>query len=254
MSHEPESVDHRDEPAAGPGGPMTKIDDRSQHPGRDAPRRKQLEYWLGHFAQFDLLTDLPNRSQFLDRLTGAIARAARSNRLLGVALLNLDHFKRVNATYGLQTGDLVLKRMAERLKGCTRASDSIARLGGDEFSVLLEGLIEPEGAAIAVQRVQGALSKPLSISGREVVITATVGVAFYPPDGADVDTILRHADVAMCYAKEQRRGSYQFHSADLALSTVATMRAAPRSSSGLRASRRASAKCSTFSSPATPTR
>ena len=216
MSREPDPLEHDLSPAA--TGPMTTITIPAANPGRDAPKRKQLEYWLGHFSQFDLLTDLPNRSQFLDRLHGAVARTARTDRLLGVMLLNLDRFKALNTSYGYRTADLVLKRMAERLKGCTRASDSIARLGGDEFSVILEGLVEKEGAAIATDRVQRALSRPLSIAGKEVVVTATAGVAFYPGDADNVDTLLHHADIAMSYAKEHNRSVCQFYSPDLALS------------------------------------
>ena len=218
MSHPPESIDPDEEAAAGATDPMTTIGLPAQHPGRDAPRRKQLEYWLGHFAQFDLLTNLPNRSQFLDRLHGAIARTDRSGRLLGVMLLNLDHFKALNSTFEYRTADLILKRMAERLKNSTRASDAIARLGGDEFSVILEGLEEKEGAAVAAQRIQKALSRPLSVAGKEVMITVTAGVAFYPADADNIDVLLHHADLALSHAKAHHRGSCEFFADDLALS------------------------------------
>jgi diguanylate cyclase (GGDEF)-like protein len=112
------------------------------HPGRDASRRKQLEYWLGHFSQIDLLTNLPNRTQFVDRLTGALARALRDERIVAVMLLKLDRFKTLNVEHGHRNADVVLRTMGARLKQCTRASDSIARLAGDEFSVILEGLVE----------------------------------------------------------------------------------------------------------------
>ncbi len=219
MIRDPDSIEHLHDGSPGAADPITRIGTLTQRGGRDATKRKQLEYWLGHFAQFDLLTDLPNRAQFLDRLMGAMARATRSDRLLGVMLLNLDHFKQLNAKYGLRTSDLVLKRMADRLRRATRTGDSIARLGGDEFSVILEELEQKEGAIIAAQRVQRALSRPLSIAGEEVVVTTTVGVAFYPADGTSVDTLLHNADVAMSYAKEHRRGSCEFYSEALALPT-----------------------------------
>src|SRR5437762_5597144 len=95
----------------------------------DATKREQLEYWLGHFAQIDLLTELPNRKQFFDRLTGAIARAARSRQMVGVMLLNVDRFKAMNTSYGQRIADLVLKKLSDRLKECTRRSDTAARLG-----------------------------------------------------------------------------------------------------------------------------
>ncbi len=217
MNDLPDPIGRDDAPGAPRAGEMTAIPPPARHPGRDVPKRKQLEYWLGHFSQFDLLTDLPNRSQFIDRLQCAMARADRSGQLLGVMLLNLDRFKAVNATHGYRIADLALQEIAGRLKGCSRAGDSTARLGGDEFSVLLEGLEVKDGATIAAQRVQKALSRPLSIAGREVVITLTAGLAFYPPDGSSVDALLHHADVAMSHAKEHRRGGCEFYSPDLEL-------------------------------------
>jgi diguanylate cyclase (GGDEF)-like protein len=189
----------------------------AQHPGRDAPRRMQLEYWLGHFTQFDLLTNLPNRSQFVDRLTAAQARARRDERIMGVMLLNLDRFKALNVEHGHRNADLVLNTMGARLKRCTREGDSIARLGGDEFSVILEGLTEPHGATIAADRVLNALRQPIALAGAEVVVTATGGIAFCPLDCDSIDTLLHHADIALAHAKEHHRGTCQFYSPDMAL-------------------------------------
>ena len=206
-----------DEPPAQTGGRGEKAEARARDPAREGSRRKQLEYWLGHFAQFDLLTDLPNRSQFIDRLEGAIARAVRSKALLGVMLLNLDQFKSVNTTHGLRFGDAVLKRMGERFRECTRTSDSIARLGGDEFSVILEGLESEAGATSAAERMQTALAKPLVIDDRELVVTTTAGIAFHPQHGATVDALLHHADLALSHARERRRGAWALYSPELAL-------------------------------------
>jgi diguanylate cyclase (GGDEF)-like protein len=189
----------------------------AQHPGRDAPRRKQLEYWLGHFTQFDLLTNLPNRSQFVDRLTGAQARARRNGQIMGVMLLNLDRFKALNVEHGHRNADLVLNTMGARLKRCTRLTDSIARLGGDEFSVILEGLTDRDGAAVAAERVLNALRQPIAIPGAEVVVTATGGIAFCPLDCDSIDTLLHHADIALANAKEHHRETCQFYSPDMAL-------------------------------------
>lgn len=135
--------------------------------------------------------------------------------MVGVLLLNLDRFKVLNATFGHQIADLVLKRIAERLKKATRQSDSIARLGGDEFSVVLEGLDDKEGAALAAQRLLSATCRPLLVEGREVVVTATIGVGLFPADGDNVDALLVNADAAMCNAKEQRRNTFQFYSPGL---------------------------------------
>ena len=198
-------------------GPAPAEGLRAQHPGHDAPRRKQLEYWLGHFTQFDLLTNLPNRSQFVDRLTGAQARARRDERIMGVMLLNLDRFKALNAEHGHRNADLVLNTMGARLKRCTREGDSIARLGGDEFSVILEGLTEHHGATIAADRVLNALRQPIALADAEVVVTATGGIAFCPPDCDSIDTLLHHADIALAHAKEHHRGTCQFYSPDRAL-------------------------------------
>jgi diguanylate cyclase (GGDEF)-like protein len=187
------------------------------HPGRDAPRRKQIEYWLGHFSQFDLLTDLPNRSQFVDRLTGALARAVRSKQMVGVMLINLDRFKAINVELGHRDADRVLKTIGSRMKECTRASDTIARLGGDEFAVILEALDERQGATIAAERVLTALRAPIAVGGKEIVVTATAGVAFHPLDAEDIDLLLHRADLALSHAKDRQRGSFRFFSPDLAL-------------------------------------
>jgi diguanylate cyclase (GGDEF)-like protein len=203
--------------AAGEAPPTPDEDPSLPHPGRDAPRRKQLEYWLGHFSQFDLLTDLPNRSQFVDRLTGALARAVRSKQMVGVLLLNLDRFKALNVELGHRDADRVLKTVGARLKDCTRASDTIARLGGDEFAAILESLDDRGGATIAAERVLAALREPMQIGNREVLVTATVGIAFAPLDADDIDILLHRADLALSHAKDHHRGTYRFYSPDLAL-------------------------------------
>lgn len=181
--------------------------------------RKQLEFYLGHLAQYDVLTELPNRSQFLDRLDGAIARASRHSQIVGIMLLNVDSFKAVNIKHGHRGGDLVLKQVAARLKQCTRKSDTVARLGGDEFAVILEGLTEKQGAVVPAQRALEALSRPLMIDDRELLITATMGIALYPLDVEDLDGLLRTADAAMCDAKDHERNTYRFYSPALDFKT-----------------------------------
>ena len=114
--------------------------DSGKPPARGGLQREQLEYYLGHLAQYDVLTELPNRSQFHDRLSGAMARATRHHQMVGIMLLNVDCFKAVNIKHGHSRGDLVLKRVAGCLKQCTRKSDTLARTGGDEFAVILEDL------------------------------------------------------------------------------------------------------------------
>lgn len=182
---------------------------------RDVTEHKRLESRLSYLTQYDVLTELPNRSQFRDRLGGAVARAIRNKQLVGVMFIGLDRFKAVNATLGQEAGDLVLKLMAERLGHSVRKSDTLARLGGDEFSVILEGLAEKEGADVVAQRELESLSRPLLLDGQEVRLTASIGIAVFPPDADDLDALLRNADVAMHYAKEHGRNNYQFYSPEL---------------------------------------
>jgi diguanylate cyclase (GGDEF)-like protein len=183
---------------------------------RGVARKQELQELLGELAQVDLLTELPSRGQFLDRLTGAMARARRNTTLLGVMLLNVDRFKVVNRTHGHRVGDLVLQEMAGRLNRSTRESDTIGRLGGDEFAVILEGLLDQQGAAIAAERALKVVSsEAFVVDGIEIRVTATIGIGFYPIGAEDVDTLLRHADVAMCYAKEHSPNTCQLYSPEL---------------------------------------
>ncbi len=182
---------------------------------RDVAERKRLETRLSYLAQYDVLTELPNRSQFRDRLDGAMARAIRNKQLVGVMLLDLDHFQTVNDTLGQGAGDLVLKQVAERLKQCVRKSDTVARMGGNEFSVILEGLAEKEGAAVVARRELESLSRPLLLDGQQVRLTASIGLTVFPLDAHDLDALQRNADVAMYYAKERGRNNYQFYSPEL---------------------------------------
>jgi diguanylate cyclase (GGDEF)-like protein len=212
-------IERSDDPAdpRAAASPAGSADPPLRRPARKASKREQLEYWLGHFAQIDLLTELPNRSHFLDRLSGAIARAVRNEQIVGVLLLNLDHLKALNAAHGHEIADLVLKKSAARLKDRTRKSDTIARIGGDEFAVILEGLVEKQGAAIAAQRLLEGLGRPLLLESGEISVTATVGVAFYPSDGDNVDMLLQNADTAMSHARKHNRSTCQFYSPEMRL-------------------------------------
>ena len=181
--------------------------------------RKKLEFYLGHLAHYDVLTELPNRRQFRDRLSGAIARAARHHHLAGIMLLNVDAFKAINIKHGHGAGDVVLQQVAGRLKQCTRQSDTVARLGGDEFAVILEDLIEQAGAVVPARRALEVLSRPMLVEGKEISITVTIGIALYPLDVKDLDGLLRTADAAMCDAKDHERNSYRFYSPELEFKT-----------------------------------
>ena len=182
---------------------------------RDVSEQRRLQAQVARLAQYDPLTELANRSQYRDRLDGAIARAARNKQLLGVLCLGLDHFRAINDALGQQGGDVVLMQVAERLKHIVRKSDTIARLGGDEFSVILEGLVEKEGAGIAAQRELTSLALPFVLDGREVNITVSIGIAIFPLDAQDLESLLRKATLAMNYAKQHGRNKFQFYSAEL---------------------------------------
>jgi diguanylate cyclase (GGDEF)-like protein/PAS domain S-box-containing protein len=182
---------------------------------RDVSEHRRLQAEVSRLAQYDPLTELANRSQYRDRLDGAIARAARNKQLLGVLCLGLDHFRTINDALGQQGGDIVLMQVAERLKRIVRKSDTIARLGGDEFSVILEGLVEKDGAAIAAQRELNSLAQPFVLDGNEISLTVSIGIAIFPFDAEDLDSLLQKAVLAMHYAKQHGRNKYQFYSAEL---------------------------------------
>lgn len=182
---------------------------------RNVAERKQVEHHLSYLAQYDLLTRLPNRTQFRDRLGGALARANRNERLAAVVFLDLDHFQQVNMSLGHEAGDLVLKQVAERLTHSTRKTDTVARLGGDEFSLILEGLTEKQGAEVVAKRVLEALSRPLAIDGKDAQVTASTGISIYTLDADNLDRLWRNADVAMWYAKDCGRNNYQFYSPEI---------------------------------------
>ena len=189
--------------------------------------RETLEYYLGHLAQYDALTDLPNRTQFYDRLSGAIARAERQRKMASIILVNVDFFKAINIEHGYANADRVLQNVAKCLKECARKADTVARLGGDEFAVILEGLNAREGAVLPARRILDALSKPLLLKGRELVLSATIGIALFPGDAQEPDGLLRAADLAMCDAKDHERNTYRFYSSNLDSKTARdTMRRA----------------------------
>jgi diguanylate cyclase (GGDEF)-like protein/PAS domain S-box-containing protein len=199
---------------------------------RDVGERRRLQAQLTRLAQYDPLTELANRSQYRDRLDGAIARAARNKQMLGVLCLGLDHFRAINDSLGQQGGDVVLMQVAERLKRIVRKSDTIARLGGDEFSVILEGLIEKNGAGIAAQRELTALAEPFQLDGKEIRLTVSIGIAVFPDDAPDLESLLRNASLAMSFAKQHGRNRCQFYSSEL--DTLGRSEAQRRSETKLR--------------------
>jgi diguanylate cyclase (GGDEF)-like protein len=165
------------------------------------------------------LTNLPNRYLFEDRLSHAVAAEERAGGRLAVLFLDLDRFKLVNDTLGHYAADEVLRTVARRLLHCIRASDTAARLGGDEFIVILRSISRPVDAGRVARKILRALSEPIFIEGRELYVSASVGIAIFPEDGDDVETLVRHADAAMYLVKERGRDDYHFYTDELNLSS-----------------------------------
>jgi diguanylate cyclase (GGDEF)-like protein len=173
---------------------------------RDVTERRELERELRRLAYTDRLTGLPNRALFHDRLEQALVTAKRHNGLVAVLFLDLDRFKVINDSLGHEIGDKVLVAIASRLRGCLRAEDSLARLGGDEFAILLPHLAHRRDTHLVTDKCLAALSAPEVIGGHELTINASIGVAMFPRDGADVQHLLRSADAAMYRAKARGGG------------------------------------------------
>ena len=180
-------------------------------------QRREAEAQLAQLAHYDALTGLPNRSLFQDRLGQAIARAHRSERLVALMFLDLDRFKEVNDTLGHEAGDRVLKEAAARLRTHLREGDSVARLGGDEFTVILEDVEGSDQVRGVAQKLMRAFAEPVALEGRDFFVTLSVGIALYPRDGSQAETLIRRADTAMYQAKSEGRDNFQFYMPDMSV-------------------------------------
>jgi diguanylate cyclase (GGDEF)-like protein/PAS domain S-box-containing protein len=176
---------------------------------RDITERKQAEEKIQQMAYHDILTGLPNRKLFSDRLGIALAQAQRNQIKAGITMLDLDHFKGVNDTLGHDVGDLLLKAAAERLRAALRKGDTVARFGGDEFVLILPDLEVIEDAIQVVQKIVDSFRKPFLIDTHQLVVTTSIGIAIYPNDGTDEGILLKNADIAMYQAKQTGRDRYQ---------------------------------------------
>ena len=194
----------------------------------DITERKRAEEQIKSLAYHDALTGLPNRRLFQDRLSVAVAQAHRNAQPLAVLFLDLDRFKPVNDSLGHSAGDRLIQDVAERLRTCLREGDTVARLGGDEFTLLLPGVSQVVDAARVAEKVLDTLRQPFHIEGRELFVTASIGISLYPDDGRDADALVRNADAAMYRAKEQGRDNYQLYAP--ALNATALERLALESS------------------------
>ncbi len=199
----------------------------------DITHRRQAEEHTRHLAEHDFLTDLPNRVLFLDRLHQALATARRRRTSVALMFIDLDRFKQVNDSLGHQAGDAVLKELALRMTRCVRTVDTVSRHGGDEFVVILADIRGADQAAHVAATLMQAVAQPIAISHPqaqgavpaepaaeatrrdEVAISASIGIAMFPGDGDDVDTLLKNADVAMYHAKQAGRNALQFFSPEM---------------------------------------
>ncbi|MBL0142281.1 MAG: EAL domain-containing protein [Betaproteobacteria bacterium] len=203
-------------------GKVTQRDDtgralRMTGTSTNVTKRKEAEERAEYLATRDPLTGLPNRVLLHDRLEQGIVNAARHRTGFAFMFIDLDRFKTINDSLGHDVGDELLKRVAARLMACVRASDTVARLGGDEFAVILENLrdTDDEGAQQVADKMISAMGSPMLIGSQHLNTSCSIGISLYPFDGKDSATLMKHADVAMYYAKEKGRNNYQFFSSEM---------------------------------------
>jgi diguanylate cyclase (GGDEF)-like protein len=181
---------------------------------------REIQCRLNQLAFYDNLTGLPNRTLFIDRLTQTLAGACRYHRKVALLFIDLDNFKRINDTLGHSIGDDLLKAVAERLVNCLRSSDTVskssenemaARVGGDEFTVILPELNRVEDAGVVAQRIAEQLGQPLNLGSHQVIVTPSIGIAVYPEDGDNKETLIKNADMAMYYSKRIGPNMFKYY-------------------------------------------
>jgi diguanylate cyclase (GGDEF)-like protein/PAS domain S-box-containing protein len=181
----------------------------------DATERKQAEARIAHLAHHDPLTDLANRVLFRDRLAGALQRMAGQRTLVAVLCIDLDRFKEVNDTMGHPVGDALLTAVAERLRGCVRACDTVSRFGGDEFAIIQDAIVDPKETMALAARLLQQINRPYRLEGRDVVVSASIGVSVAPNDSSNGDILLKNADIALYRAKADGRSNYRFFEVEM---------------------------------------
>ena len=181
----------------------------------DTSAIKASQEQLHHLAHHDNLTGLPNRLLFKDRLEQSFKKARREHHRVAVLFLDLDDFKKVNDTLGHQVGDEMLKQAAKRIQCLLREGDTVARLGGDEFTILIDRLERAEDASLVANKVLATLKQPFNIVGRELYIGVSIGIAIFPQDGENTETLVRNADVSMYRAKQMGKNHFQFYTEEL---------------------------------------
>lgn len=190
---------------------------------QDITERQKANERIRYLAYYDPLTSLPNRALFNENLKFVLKMANRNNHQVAVLFIDIDRFKFINDTLGHTVGDLLLKTLAERLRSCLRDTDmfmaanrddesvNLARLGGDEFIVLLSNISKDFDPARVARRIMSVVSQPCLLDGHEVTVTPSIGIAIYPRDGRDIESLLKHADVAMYNAKQKGKNNFQFY-------------------------------------------
>jgi diguanylate cyclase (GGDEF)-like protein len=177
--------------------------------------RRREETRLSHLANHDEVTDLPSRALFIDRLNQSLARANWRNVLVAVLRVDMERFKVINDTVGQAVGDRLMELIAMRLRSCVRDGDTVARLGVEEFAVILVEVRSPDDVAPIARKIQGAFAPPFHVKGHEFVMTTAIGIALYPPDGEDAETLIRSAEAATHSARRQGLNEYQFYAASM---------------------------------------
>jgi diguanylate cyclase (GGDEF)-like protein/PAS domain S-box-containing protein len=214
------SVDYR---VVWPDGSVHWIANRGQvHRGPDGraqrvigvamniTERKMAEQRVAHMAHHDALTGLPNRVLLRDRIQQAIAQAHRAGTQLAVLFLDLDRFKTINDSLGHQLGDRLLQSVASRILVCVREGDTVSRVGGDEFVIVIPGIASSTDASSVASKILEVLASSFHLHGHDLHVAASIGIALYPSDGSDAETLMRNADTAMYHAKDSGRANYQF--------------------------------------------
>lgn len=190
----------------------------------DVTEKKKSEALIWQQANFDTLTQLPNRRMFHDRLEVEIARSRREALRTAILFIDLDHFKEVNDTLGHHQGDVLLVEASERIRACVRATDTVARLGGDEFTVILSGLDSVTCSDVIAQKILHTLQAPFMLGQEQAFVSASIGITVYPDDATEVDDLLKHADQAMYAAKGAGRNRFSYFTPALQVAALNRMR------------------------------
>jgi diguanylate cyclase (GGDEF)-like protein/PAS domain S-box-containing protein len=176
----------------------------------DITDQVEAEEKIKFMAYHDALTGLPNRKLFADRLAVETAHAERNRKKVGLMILDLDHLKTVNDTFGHTFGDSLLKAVGDRFKKAIRKGDTVARVGGDEFLFIISNIDRPENAGIVASKILQTFRVPLAIEGRQISVTTSMGVAVFPDDGEDMDSLVKKADIALYRAKAAGRNRFEY--------------------------------------------